>query len=1142
MKKTFKSGRTVHQQPIIKRWLPGSMLLVCSSVGMATDAGNIGTYSIAAPVKDLVGELATAKTHSASFKASVMAKASQPHAAVGADAAKSIAANVSAAINGGVAKQLRGATIAEFTGFTSPQQKVMQSLQSSSAAVPVKVAFSGATGTPRFITGLQNVKPKAQSRSLIAGAVETPRERAESMLMELAPLFKIKESKTEFAVQDAQKQADGTTHFHVQQQLNGIPVFGRELRVHLDTNSQVYAINGDTIPTVDNAVSKPAITETQAIDAALKQMGVSSSDNYELTVSPHLTYFQDGKVLKLTYSFNVMVGQDVHWQFFVSAQDASIVHRYTLVASEVVKASGTDLHGAKLNFNSWHQNNAYYAIDPTLPNNAGPYDPLNSINGDLLVLDAQNQSEKIFTTGSANPNSGWDPKAISAMSNTLTVYNYYLNTHHRDSYDGQKGNLIAIINVGVNMDNATWNGKTMNYGNGGGGVFKETTLCLDVAGHEMSHGVVQTTANLVYENQSGALNESFADVFGAMVDRSDWLMGEDCTAMAPGFIRNMADPHEGVSAQPAHMSEYNNYPLDHDNGGVHSNSGIPNRAAYLIAEGLSKEGLGTSIGREKTEQIYYRALSNYLTATSQFIDARRAIEQAAKDLYPNDGAADAVAKAFDAVGVTEDGSSGGGKPNPSDPVSGDDYVIYLYQNSNGYHPFVYSFGSNFTKYNEDDDHPIGSSNAAQTRPAMATEQGVTYGFFVDTDNNLRFVDVATNKETVVDANNSARSMTMSSDGRYFAFTTTAMDNKIYLADLSDANASTQVIEIPSISYSEDKTTSTTVLFADGMNFNAKNSQLIFDVANCISLPNDPCTDSGGGYTFWTIGIYNMAAGTVSYPISSQDPKISIGFPAFSRTNDYVVALDLIDYRSGSAKSNTMLADFNQGKVVQLIDHGDGEIFSSPTFWGDDKYLVYASTYSDGLSTYRLPIDIANLQPTGQPQWIGNDVAEYPIAHRAGNLDTSAPIQVDSNVVQLLGDSSNGYKSRVVLKNSQPFDVKIVSIEVSSDFVQNGINQVIPRNGQYAFDVMLKDANISQQITGNLIVKTETGQTLTIGLSATPKNGPDRGTGGGNHLSGGGHGGGGGAFLPLELLVLTGGVAAFRRSRRRQSRFKPAGCV
>jgi len=170
----------------------------------------------------------------------------------------------------------------------------------------------------------------------------------------------------------------------------------------------------------------------------------------------------------------------------------------------------------------------------------------------------------------------------------------------------------------------------------------------------MGHGVIDNSANLVYEFQSGALNESFADIFGVMVDREDWTLGEDVvnpTVFTSGSLRNLKNPNNNLTPrdvstgwQPKHMSEYLELPIGADNGGVHINSGIPNHAFYLFA---TTDG----IGKERAEQVYYKALtSHFLMANSEFIDCRNAIIIAAQQLYGT-SAANAAAAAFDQVGI-----------------------------------------------------------------------------------------------------------------------------------------------------------------------------------------------------------------------------------------------------------------------------------------------------------------------------------------------------------------------------------------------------------------------------------------------------------------------------------------------------------
>ncbi len=206
-------------------------------------------------------------------------------------------------------------------------------------------------------------------------------------------------------------------------------------------------------------------------------------------------------------------------------------------------------------------------------------------------------------------------------------------------------------------------------------IFKPLAYGLDVVGHEFTHGITDGTAGLIYEGQSGALNESYSDVFAAMIDRGNWTLGEQVVKSPPfpaPILRNLQDPSLGGRynpnnplagvGQPTTMREYANLPLSRraDNGGVHINSGIPNYVAFLVAQ---------SLGREKTEQIYYRTLTQYLTPDADFGDAARATVRAAQELY---GANDAntVRDAFGKVGINVTGASTTPAPPQQQPPKG----------------------------------------------------------------------------------------------------------------------------------------------------------------------------------------------------------------------------------------------------------------------------------------------------------------------------------------------------------------------------------------------------------------------------------------------------------------------------------------
>src|SRR5260221_5820443 len=183
---------------------------------------------------------------------------------------------------------------------------------------------------------------------------------------------------------------------------------------------------------------------------------------------------------------------------------------------------------------------------------------------------------------------------------------FYKTLFNRDSIDDKGMDLNGYVHRGKNYNNAFWDGQEMVFGDGDGEIFTDFTASLDVIGHELTHGVTEYTANLEYHNQSGALNESISDVFGSLVkqwklkqsaDKADWLIGAEVftPALAGDALRSMKAPGTaydndafGKDPQPDHMKNYQDLPDtdDGDNGGVHINSGIPNKAFFLAATGI----------------------------------------------------------------------------------------------------------------------------------------------------------------------------------------------------------------------------------------------------------------------------------------------------------------------------------------------------------------------------------------------------------------------------------------------------------------------------------------------------------------------------------------------------------------------------
>jgi len=242
------------------------------------------------------------------------------------------------------------------------------------------------------------------------------------------------------------------------------------------------------------------------------------------------------------------------------------------------------------------------------------------------------------------------------------TYNFYKDIFNRNSVDTKGMKLDSTVHYGEDYNNAFWNGTQMVYGDGDGEIFQRFTKCRDIIGHELTHGVTQYEAALEYQSQSGALNESFSDVFGSLIkqyslhqstDEADWLIGEGIfTEKVKGFaLRSMKAPGTayddtviGKDPQPAHMKDY--VSSLSDNGGVHINSGIPNQAFYLAS---------TEIGGyswEKAGRVWYVTLTDRLEERSGFQDAADSTYKVAGELFGQSSKEQtAILNAWKSVGI-----------------------------------------------------------------------------------------------------------------------------------------------------------------------------------------------------------------------------------------------------------------------------------------------------------------------------------------------------------------------------------------------------------------------------------------------------------------------------------------------------------
>jgi len=927
-------------------------------------------------------------------------------------------------------------------------------------------------------------------------------------LLENKALLKLQDPAQELQLSQVLTDAMGHLHLRYQQMFKGVKYWGKQIDLHLSKDNIVYLLQGQYSPTPLHLIIEPAIPPAEASHRVRQDIG---NIHGQIIDTELMVYSMSDQPALLVYKVDVTWGLQNRWIYFINALTGDIVHRLNRIKTKGVVSIQTaaDALGNQQQFSAWQEaDGKHYMVDPHIPLRDDQPNPIvdgpNPV-GDLFILDAQNGEGDQLAMIEKNTDLGWDPAAVSAMVNTRVVYDYYLDTFGRKSLDDNHKNLLVAIHFKENYNNAFWNGTFIVYGDGDGKTFSSLTQCQDVAAHEMTHGVIENTANLIYQNQSGALNESMADVFAAFVDR-DWRIGEKCTITKPGFLRHLAYPEQGLNSQPGHMNAYRNLPntVQGDNGGVHINSGIANRAAYLLVEGLAQEGLGESIGFEKAEQIYYRTLTHYLQASAQFIDAKLALMQSAEDLYPDQPAVQqAVKQAWEMVGVTDDEII----PDIArvvDVVPGDDLLVYLAPAEPPHHPLVMTYDLFFQVIPEE----IPDTTALQTsadlnsftfaiaaRPAAYTLPEGTTLFYVGTDANLYGVSPSGDNQQLTDTGD-IFSMAISPDGRYFAFTTPQFsDTTINLYDLTSDEI--QQFEIVSPHYQDTgASAASTILYADSLAFDYTGRLIVFDALNCINKPlvadravdeeKDLCRDAqgqltaSGGYRYWSIGILAVDNGRLSFPFPNQNPLIDVGYPTFASNNNKLIVMDVIE-NSGSMEtpvyqSKVQILNTETQDRTDVVVHASeiGRFWSVPSFDGEDRHVVLKMPDTDDTSTgvaARIPLQ----------NWVGDaslkteltkNGINLPMMHRAGVRNVFGAIEASLTTLDFGYVANGAWRTLALsLRNKGNRDVDIYDVMLTdSVFSHDAVSTQLSPDQEITVNVTYRPDDVTERQDAALIVK------------------------------------------------------------------------
>jgi bacillolysin len=887
------------------------------------------------------------------------------------------------------------------------------------------VAWNPAFGTPAFLDGRSLNAPKSGSdaQSAAQGLAARPGTRALAYIQANREIFKLRDPAAELNLREQHTDGLGSRHETFQQVLDGVPVWNGRITAHFDKAGTLYAVNACYPPTP--ALPSGAewrLEGNKAVAAAVADLRLQSPlEDFDPETRALLEYAgpvaerniwldPESGVAHRAWRVEIRPNLCARWRYFIDAATGAILEKYNAANADGPKtANAADLLGTMRAINTYQVGSTYYLIDGTRQgfNSTGlPGTP----RGALWTLNAAN-TDLVRVNQVTSTNNAWsDPAAVSAHYNMARVYEYYLQTFNRRGIDGAGGTMIAAVHVTMNgkpMDNAYWNGKLMAYGDGNR-AFKPLARALDVAGHEMTHGVIEATVNLNYRSQSGALNESLADVFGAMIDRDDWKIGEDvvnAAASSSGALRDMQDPHNGGNGpthpdwQPSHMLEYVKMALTEDNGGVHVNSGIPNRACYLIAN---------AIGREKTEKIYYRVLdARYLNPGSQFLDMRLGAVRAATDLYgENSPEVAAVRDGFTAVGIGSATSNDIPTPRPPDrePVAGPQFVAYIGAKAGDSSLYL---AKSVVSGDTDITHLTSTQVYTGSGRAVAASADGSLILFIDAKHALRAIDAA--GERTVGPAGAWNSVAVSPDGALAAVTTRDPDGKIHLIDLAHPEQS-RALQLYTPSAGQGAQTNN-VVNADALEFDESGGNILYDALNRVPQAQ------GNPIEFWDVNLIELKSGVITPFLPSLPEGVSVGNPSFARTSSINVVFDLIDEFAGSF--SVVAADLFTG-TFRVID-SNAVVPGGPRYSTRDDKIVFTRAAGSALNVFQITMAKDKITPVGKAvSYVTN--AQKPVWLVKGSRPVLTPKPEAGNPLAfgLMPEADGGLR----LELSEPSEIKV----------------------------------------------------------------------------------------------------------------------
>ncbi|MGG0257570.1 M4 family metallopeptidase, partial [Bacillus toyonensis] len=540
-------------------------------------------------------------------------------------------------------------------------QKKITVLLTMGLFIPIFSGINPIFADTQNVLSTKKYNEELHSPELVAGKLTDPSKKSpESIVFEYLNRMKAeyklgdKAAEESFKVEKVVDSSVGDTKVvRLQQVYNNVPVWGATQVAHVGKDGVLQVVTGKVVPDLEKQEklqNKNKIESQKAIELAQKNLGFQPT--YSKQPSVNLYVYQKDTSITYAYvvQFNVSAPNPGEYYYFIEANNGNILDKYNTAQhfeANTKEMKNTNSLKAMMKANEEQNSENNNSEDPTEEGinqvvGESTIGKGTGILGDSKILQTTKAGSKYYLqdntrgakilTYNSIEGSLWsdddnifyqpeDAATVDAHFYAGVVYDYYKNKHNRNSYDNAGSPIKSSVALS-GKNGAYWGDGWINYHSGDGVTTREYSAALDVVGHEFTHGVTKASSGLIYMNESGALDEAISDLFGTLIEheyyskqpnlkKANWNIGEDTYLDGKTALRSMSDPAsvyltesifdkdgEAHSKYPDHYSKL--YNGSEDNGGVHINSSIINKASYLLANGGTHYGVTVKgIGKDK---------------------------------------------------------------------------------------------------------------------------------------------------------------------------------------------------------------------------------------------------------------------------------------------------------------------------------------------------------------------------------------------------------------------------------------------------------------------------------------------------------------------------------------------------------------